>query len=912
MASNNIARMGVVLGLDTAEFTAAIDKAIGENRKLGAAIKKDMNAAAAEIVQLKYATEDYGKTLTKVQLIEREIAAGRYQNATSDMKDALLKQAAAYDAVAASAKKATTGMTEWQKQGLMYQTTDFVTQVASGQNVLIAALQQGGQLKDQMGGLVPMFTMLSDVILTTTGAAVALAAVLGTIGYGAYSGRKEFDGLQKSIALTGNYAQVSTGEYYKMAEALANTTKVTIGGAKDIMSAMLSSGQFTKDTFNSVGQVIAKYSELTGLTATDAATKLIPALDGTASGAKRLNDQYNFLTLEQYKQIELLEKQGKKQEAVRLEADLLNTSFNKSTIELGYLDTALDKSAKMFSAFWAAVKDVGKPDDIPQQIRNIQEQINAVVAKGAPKARPLLGDKDENVKAYYDELARLEGLKAKLIASIVATQKDAEKMGGQKEKITSYAQDLGLDKARAISKQIADIERESKYEALLRGVDDATRIELEAKKAREKINDDYLVDVRDKDDRYQLLRKQQKDAAIKLENEKEATAIAALEKKRFEFQAAALQRKIEMADEARKAEYDASDAAMRKEAAEKEHLRLDWQKTVEDIDAATFQRELDRQKQEIKETEDAIKFFEALGNKKHQEYLERRDKELAADIKLREKQKEYYDKAKETNDLEKDKVAMQIKLIGASDKRVKLAQVELDYEKDLKDIREKSWMTEQEVLEAQQRALEKRQSSEELVRMQGHLKDLQETNDVVWKDMSSAIDEMVDKGETSFSKLAQSIINDMTKIWLKRQMLDLMDSAKGGMSGMGGMGSIGGLLGGIGQLFGFGASGGTSKGAYMPSGSFDIPGKAAGGPIDGLTLVGEKGPELFMPNGAGTIIPNDKLGDMGSGQTINYNGPYIAQMSAIDTQSGLQFLAKNKQGVWASYQSANRSIPMSR
>ena len=176
MASNNIARMGVVLGLDTAEFTAAIDKAIGENRKLGAAIKKDMNAAAAEIVQLKYATEDYGKTLTKVQLIEREIAAGRYQNATSDMKDALLKQAAAYDAVAASAKKANSGMTEWQKQGLMYQTTDFVTQVASGQNIMIAALQQGGQLKDQMGGLVPMFQMLAGVIFTVTGAAVAAAA----------------------------------------------------------------------------------------------------------------------------------------------------------------------------------------------------------------------------------------------------------------------------------------------------------------------------------------------------------------------------------------------------------------------------------------------------------------------------------------------------------------------------------------------------------------------------------------------------------------------------------------------------------------------------------------------------------------------------------------------------------------
>lgn len=61
------------------------------------------------------------------------------------------------------------------------------------------------------------------------------------------------------------------------------------------------------------------------------------------------------------------------------------------------------------------------------------------------------------------------------------------------------------------------------------------------------------------------------------------------------------------------------------------------------------------------------------------------------------------------------------------------------------------------------------------------------------------------------------------------------------------------------------------------------------------------------------IVPNNSIGDsMGSQPANVYNGPYIANMSAIDTQSGLQFLAKNKQGVWASYQSANRSIPMSR
>jgi hypothetical protein len=51
---------------------------------------------------------------------------------------------------------------------------------------------------------------------------------------------------------------------------------------------------------------------------------------------------------------------------------------------------------------------------------------------------------------------------------------------------------------------------------------------------------------------------------------------------------------------------------------------------------------------------------------------------------------------------------------------------------------------------------------------------------------------------------------------------------------------------------------------------------------------------------------------MGDGPQVVYNGPYIANMQAIDTQSATQFLAKNKQAVWSAHQSAQRSLPQSR
>jgi phage-related minor tail protein len=134
----------------------------------------------------------------------------------------------------------------------------------------------------------------------------------------------------------------------------------------------------------------------------------------------------------------------------------------------------------------------------------------------------------------------------------------------------------------------------------------------------------------------------------------------------------------------------------------------------------------------------------------------------------------------------------------------------------------------------------------------------------------------------------------MMVIEAKAGMMSMIKGIGGLFSGGGGGGGMMGMIGSIGSMFGF-ADGGTP-------------------PTNVPSIVGERGPELFVPKTSGTVIPNNQLASAlgGGGQTVNYNGPFIASMSAIDTQSGVQFLAKNKQTIWASYQSANRSVPVSR
>jgi phage-related minor tail protein len=66
----------------------------------------------------------------------------------------------------------------------------------------------------------------------------------------------------------------------------------------------------------------------------------------------------------------------------------------------------------------------------------------------------------------------------------------------------------------------------------------------------------------------------------------------------------------------------------------------------------------------------------------------------------------------------------------------------------------------------------------------------------------------------------------------------------------------------------FGAMSGTGTGGGLLGGLFKP--RANGGPVTGGStyLVGERGPELFVPGRSGTIVPNDKLGSGGSTSVV--------------------------------------------
>ena len=162
--------------------------------------------------------------------------------------------------------------------------------------------------------------------------------------------------------------------------------------------------------------------------------------------------------------------------------------------------------------------------------------------------------------------------------------------------------------------------------------------------------------------------------------------------------------------------------------------------------------------------------------------------------------------------------------------------------------------------------------------------------------MSSSFDNFVRTVKLGFRDFARSVIQDLIAIQLKMQAMSLFRMAFSAFTG----GGVGGVR---------GPDNIDVGGGWNPA-------SAGGGPVEGgkIGLVGENGPELFIPDRSGTIVPNNQLASVlgNSGPQVVYNGPYIASMNAIDTQSAAQFLAKNKDSVWAANQSASRSMPQGR
>ena len=117
-------------------------------------------------------------------------------------------------------------------------------------------------------------------------------------------------------------------------------------------------------------------------------------------------------------------------------------------------------------------------------------------------------------------------------------------------------------------------------------------------------------------------------------------------------------------------------------------------------------------------------------------------------------------------------------------------------------------------------------------------------------DFSNAMAVLIVTGESTFDQLWRAF-----KIRFVQRVIDEgIDKIFDAISGKSGSGG-GGILSGIGKVFGSIFGGGKAEGGRVQRGR--------------AFLVGERGPEPFIPDVAGTILPNRAMAGLGGGMVIN-------------------------------------------
>jgi phage-related minor tail protein len=235
-------------------------------------------------------------------------------------------------------------------RGLPAQITDIGVSLASGQRPLMVLLQQGGQLKDMFGGIVPAAKALGSSLLALINPYTLTAAAIVAIGAAWNSAENDAAAFNKALIVTGNYAGKTATQLEAMVGSIATTANASSGSAREALQKVAETGRFTGEQFNLVAIAAARMESATGQSIDDTIKKFEDLGKSPVDALLKLNDTEHFLTQAQLDRVRALQKEGKEQEA----------AAEAARIYAGRLDEVADAAEAArphLSKMWKEAKD---------------------------------------------------------------------------------------------------------------------------------------------------------------------------------------------------------------------------------------------------------------------------------------------------------------------------------------------------------------------------------------------------------------------------------------------------------------------------------------------------------------------------------------------------------------------------
>lgn len=265
------------------------------------------------------------------------------------------------------------------------QFTDIATQLAGGQSPFLILLQQGGQIKDQFGGVKGALSGVGDYLRTLLGfinpitiGISGLVVGLGAMAVAWYKGSQEASEFNKQLILTGNYSASSASQLSDMAQKIGGSSGKVAAAARTLAD-VVGVGTFKTEQLETVTRAALAMQEATGQSV-DATIKNFQKLYASPTkAAEDLNSTLHFLTSSQYDYISALERRGDKEGAAEEAAKAYSLAEQKRSQQIldnmGYIEKAAKATGDAIKGMWDSLLDIGRPEAPADMLKKMQTQL---------------------------------------------------------------------------------------------------------------------------------------------------------------------------------------------------------------------------------------------------------------------------------------------------------------------------------------------------------------------------------------------------------------------------------------------------------------------------------------------------------------------------------------------------------
>ena len=288
----------------------------------------------------------------------------------------VVEQNLSRQALAAQKAGISVGQYKAAMRTLPAQFTDIATQLAGGQNPWLILLQQGGQVKDSFGGMIPMFRGLAGAITLPMVGVTSLAVATGALAYAWYQGDSTLSAFNKTLVLSGNQSGLTADRMLTLSRA-GQAAGLTFNQASESLAALVNAGVRGGEQFDAINQSVARFASASGVEVDKVAEAFGKLTTDPTSGLMAMARQFRNVTAEQIAYVAQLQRSGDEAGALQAANDIATKGFDEQTRRLkenmGTLETWADKTGKAFKSMWDAILGIGRPESSADMLASAQK-----------------------------------------------------------------------------------------------------------------------------------------------------------------------------------------------------------------------------------------------------------------------------------------------------------------------------------------------------------------------------------------------------------------------------------------------------------------------------------------------------------------------------------------------------------